>query len=357
MADHQAAVSDLIAGWETATDAEFHAALEAAHLCDGLPVVRPTQAALAAFLAAGATHGEGRVGTVLDQDASAEAVALCAILAGCMQAHIPVLHACVRALADPALNARGVLTTTGSAAFAVIINGPLRRTLGFNAGGNCLGPGVRSNATVGRALSLITRFIGGAIPGVTDMSTMGQPGKYTFCFAENEEQSPWEPLHVERGFAAGTSTVTLIGVSGTVEVVDVHAGSAAEILGVMAETMAAPSALWLGDEGMVGGGQPLLLISPEWGQLFMAENLHKHDIKRRLYERATCTLDRLPSRYVQELVRGRRARLEPLRTPLRVALKAEDILIVVAGGVGVKQTFVPNWNGSSRAVTVVVETP
>ena len=82
--------------------------------------------------------------------------------------------------------------------------------------------------------------------------------------------------------------------------------------------------------------------------------MDKHDIKRRLYERATCTLDRLPSSYVQELVRGRRARLEPLRTPLRVALQAEDILVVVAGGVSVKQTFVPNWNGSSRAVTVAI---
>lgn len=234
----------MIAGWQKASDAELYEALVQAHLSDGLPVVRPTHAALEAFLAAGGTRGSERVGSVLDREASAESVALCAILAGCAPEHIPILHACIRALADPALNARGVLTTTGSAALAVIINGPLRRRLGFNAGANCLGPGVRSNATVGRALSLVTRFIGRAIPGVTDMSTMGQPGKYTFCFAENEEE---------------------------------------------------------------------------------------------------------------ELVRRRRARLEPLRASLRVAIDAEDILVVVAGGVGVKQTFVPNWNGSSRAVTIAVE--
>lgn len=318
-------------------------------------MVRPTHAALEAFVAAGATRGSELIGSVLDQQASAESVALCAILAGCVPEHTLILHACVRALSDPALNARGVLTTTGSAALAVIINGPIRHRLGFNAGGNCLGPGVRSNATVGRALSLITRFVGRAIPGVTDMSTMGQPGKYTFCFAENEEQSPWESLHVERGFASSESTVTLIGVAGTVEVVDVHAQSATEMLGVMAETMAAPSALWLGDEGIVGGGQPLVLISPEWARVFKDRNLDKHEIKRRLYERATCTLDRLPASFVQELVRGRRARLEPLRAPLRVATDAQDILVVVAGGVGVKQTFVPNWNGSSRAVTMAVQ--
>jgi hypothetical protein len=338
-----------------ASDAELYDALAQAQLCDGLPVIRPTHAALESFVAAGGTSGAELVGSVLDRQASAEAVALCAILAGCVPGHIPVLHACVRALSDPGLNARGVLTTTGSAALAIIVNGPLRQRLGFNSKGNCLGPGVRSNATVGRALSLITRFIGGAIPGVTDMSTMGQPGKYTFCFAENEEDSPWEPLHLERGFSSNESTVTLIGVAGTVEVVDVHAESATEMLGIMAETMAAPSSLWLGDEGLVGGGQPLVLISPEWARVFEDRKLTKQEVKRRLYERATCTLDRLPASFVQELVRGRRARMEPLRTPLRVAADAQDILVVVAGGIGVKQTYVPNWNGSSRAVTVAVQ--
>ena len=345
----------MIAGWERVSDAELYDALAEAHLSDGLPVVRPTHAALEAFLAAGGTRGSELIGTVLDHEADAESVALCAILAGCLPEHMPVVHACVRALADPALNARGVLTTTGSAALAIIINGPLRRRLDFNAAANCLGPGARSNASVGRALSLITRYIGKAIPGATDMSTMGQPGKYTFCFAENEEESPWEPLHVERGFAASESTVTLIGVSGTVEVVDTYAESPNEMLGVMAETMAAPSAFWLGDDALIGGGQPLVLISPEWGRAFSDAKLSKHEIQRRLYERARCTLDRLPSTFVQEVIRARRARLEPLRAALRVAADADDILVVVAGGVGVKQTFVPNWNGSSRAVTVAIE--
>lgn len=345
----------MIAGWQYATDAELYEDLVKSHLSDGLPIVRPTHAALAEFVAAGGTSSSELVGSVLDRAASAESVALCALLAGCAPEHMPVLHACVRALGQSALNTRGVLTTTGSAALAIIINGPMRRRLGFNAGGNCLGPGVRSNATVGRALSLITRFIGGAIPGETDMSTMGQPGKYTFCFAENEEDSPWAPLHVERGFSAGQSTVTLIGVAGTIEVVNVHAQSTTEMLGVMAETMAAPSALWLGDEALVGGGQPLVLVSPEWGRVFMGAKLTKQDIKRCLYERATCGVDRLPRTFTCELLRARRARLEPLRAPLRVATAPEDILVVVAGGIGVKQTFVPNWNGSSRAVTVVID--
>lgn len=340
--------------WEKASDAALYAALAETHLSDGLPVVLPTRSALERFVAAGGTAASTQIGSVMDQPARADAVALCAMLAGCALEHMPVLHACIRALEDPALNTRGVLTTTGSAALAIIVNGPVRRQLGFNAGANCLGPGVRSNATLGRALSLVTRFIGGAVPGVTDMSTMGQPGKYTFCFAENEEESPWEPLHVERGFEAGASTVTVIGVAGTVEVVDVHAASPGEMLGLMAETMAAPSALLMDDDELVGGGQPLVLVSPEWARAFEEAKLDKADMKFRLYERACCGVERLPASFAQELVRRRRARFEPLRAPLRVAAAPEDILVVVAGGVGVKQTYVPNWNGRSRAVTVRV---
>jgi len=347
-------IAATIAAWQRAADAEFYDALAQAQLSDGLPVIRPTPAALEEFVAAGGTGASHVVGSVLDGAASAEAVALCAILAGCAAEHVPVLHACVRAMADPALNTRGVLTTTGSAALAIIVNGPLRRQLGFNGRANCLGPGVRSNATVGRALSLMTRFIGGAIPGETDMATMGQPGKYTFCFAENEEESPWDPLHVERGFAPTESTVTLIGVSGTVEVVDAHAGSAGEMLALMAEAMATPSALLIDDEPLIGGGQPLVLVSPEWARAFEAAKLSKSDVQAGLYKRASCGVERLPASFAEELMRGRRARLEPLRTPLRPAAAPADILVVVAGGIGLKQTYVPNWNGRSRAVTVAV---
>lgn len=347
-------IADLIARWQGADDAQFYEELAKAQLSDGLPVIRPTPAALEQFVAAGGTPPSHRVGFVLDAAATADAVALCAIVAGCVPEHVPVLHACVRALKDPVLNARGVLTTTGSATFAIIVNGPIRRRLGFNAGANCLGPGVRSNAAVGRALALMTRFIGGAIPGETDMSTMGQPGKYTFCFAENEEESPWEPLYVERGFAAGESTVTLIGVAGTIEVVDAHAASPGEMLGLMAETMAAPSALMMDDEPLIGGGQPLVLVSPEWARTFEEAKLAKAEIKRRLFDRARCGVERLPASFAETLMRHRRARMEPLRTPLMVAAQADDILVVVAGGVGVKQTYVPNWNGRSRAVTAAI---
>jgi len=276
---------------------------EKSDLGDGLPVVQPTPARLNAFLESNGLRGDESWGHVppLDREASASSVALCALLAGCIPEHLGVVRACLRALEDPLLNARGVLTTTGSAALAVIVNGPIRNQLQFNADANCLGPGNCSNASVGRALSLVTRRIGGALSGQADMATMGQPGKYTFCFAENQEVNPWTPLHVERGLAPGQSAVTVIGVSGTVEVADMHAQSADEMIDVLGEAMSSPSAPFLGDEGLVGGGQPLVLLSPEWAATFAAAGLSKAELQRRLHRRAECSLERLSPGFVRAL--------------------------------------------------------
>ena len=141
-------------------------------------------------------------------------------MAGCRPAYLPVLIAAVEAVADQRLNIQGIQATTNSAAPWIIVNGPLAAMLGINAGLNCLGQGHRANATLGRALRLILQNIGGALPGEMDRATHGQPGKYTFCCAENEAANPWTPLHVERGFAAGDSVVTVVGIAGSVEVVD-----------------------------------------------------------------------------------------------------------------------------------------
>src|SRR5690606_27253641 len=131
-----------------------------------------------------------------------------------------VIAAAVEALAAPELNLIGIATTTGSAATLVVVNGPAARTLGMHAGANALGPVNRANATIGRAVRLVLQNVGGARPGEIDMATLGQPAKYTFCLAENEAESPWPALHVERGFAPDESVVTVLGTSGIVEVVD-----------------------------------------------------------------------------------------------------------------------------------------
>ena len=139
-----------------------------------------------------------------------EKVAINAVMAGCLPEYMPVVLAAVEAMCDEGYNLHGSSASTGGSATLLIVNGPIAKELGINSGANLFGPGCRANATIGRALRLILMNVCGAIPGTLDRSTMGHPGKYTYCIAENEADSPWEPYHVEKGFAADTSTVTVL---------------------------------------------------------------------------------------------------------------------------------------------------
>jgi hypothetical protein len=273
----------------------------------------------------------------LRQPLTVRSLAICAALAGCEPDYLPVIAAAVSALTDPELNAYGFTTTTGSAAPLVLVNGPVVERVGFNSGANCLGPGNRANATVGRCVSLVLRLVGGARSGFADMATLGQPAKYTCCFAENEAGSPWEAFHVEHGLGADQSAVTVTAMSGIVETFEASTGVLADMVDSIAIVLAgsAPMMELTGpDSGLVGGGQPLVVITPEWAVEFDRQGCSKASLREALFERA---------------VRERRGDVD-----LRIALNADDILIVVAGGVGVKQAVIPNWNGGSRAVTVPV---
>jgi hypothetical protein len=342
--------------WDDLDDEEALEALVAAGLSDGLPVVRPTPRRIDAALRANGYDPELVLGGVPPRDGalSMAALAAYAVLAGCRPEHLPVVVAAVRALRRPELNALGVLTTTGSAAFMIVVNGPVRSRGAFNGGSNCMGPGSRGNACVGRALSLIVRNVGGARPADGDMSTMGQPGKYTFCFAENEEESPWPPLHVERGFARDASTVTLFAVAGTVEVVDTHSVAAPDRLQTLADVLSAPVGVFAAAEPLLGSGYPIVVLPPESARALSLSGLTKSGVKSELYARSRVALERLPEPLRLEIRAERRARLAPVGTPLRVAARAQDITVIVAGGVGMKQTFVPGWNGGSLPATVEI---
>ncbi|MFH1485273.1 MAG: hypothetical protein ABIH46_04310, partial [Chloroflexota bacterium] len=183
---------------------------------EGLPIVCPTEERILAMLQYTDRAAQDVIAEIapLYNAASIEKIAVNAIMAGCLPEYFPVVVAGVEAMAVKEFNLYGIQGTTNPACPAAIVNGPIARELEINAGSNLLGQGRRSNATIGRALRFVMMNIGGGTPGVVDKATHGQPGKYTFCFAANEEDSPWEPLHVERGFAAETSTVTMVGVTG-----------------------------------------------------------------------------------------------------------------------------------------------
>jgi hypothetical protein len=155
------------------------------------------------------------LGTMPPSNAAAtiEKIAINAVLAGCKPEQLPVLIAAVRAVLDPTWKLDAVQPTTMPLGPMIMVNGPIRGHADINGGTASLGPGWRGNATIGRALRLLLINLGGVRPGDIDRATQGFPGKYSFCFAENEEESPWDPLHVTRGFGAGESVVTVVAVS------------------------------------------------------------------------------------------------------------------------------------------------
>src|SRR5689334_8532457 len=179
---------------------------------DGLPVVPPTPEKIADIVAAlggNPSHLECRVPPRLGVF-TREVLAINMVMAGCTPAYAPVVQAALLALTDKPFNLNGVQATAHVAAPLLVVNGPIATKIGMDAGCNAFGSGNRANATIGRAIRLVLLNVGGGWPGELDKSTLGHPGKYTYCVAENESDSPWAPYHVEHGFAADDSTVFVI---------------------------------------------------------------------------------------------------------------------------------------------------
>jgi hypothetical protein len=178
---------------------------------DGLPLIPPTEEAVAEMLTGTGLPPDHVVAKLIPRmgKATVERIAINAVMAGALPTYMPVLIAAVQALADPSSNFTAWEVSTGSWAPFWVINGPVRHDLHINSGSGALSPGDIANAAIGRAMGLIVKNIGGARKGVEDMGTFGNPGKYSMVLAENEEENPWEPLHVNEGFGPTESTVTV----------------------------------------------------------------------------------------------------------------------------------------------------
>ncbi len=315
---------------------------------DGLPIVPPTAARVERMLARvrrGRHEVIARVAPAYGA-ATVERIAVNAVMAGCDPEVLPVLIAATGAVADPAFNLQAIQATTNPVAVWLVINGPLSARLGVSAGFNCIGQGDWANATLGRAMRLILQNIGGALPGEMDRATHGQPGKFTFCCAENEIGHPWQPLHVERGFAAGDSTVTVVGAEGTMNM-NTHAKAADELARVIAETMIHPPS-----NEYVHGGEPWLILGSEHAEIFHREGWDKARVKRELWQRSKMAVKQLS---LKEIDRARASRTPELGeltpdTMLPISPRPEDIQLIIAGGPGTHSVYVPCF-GNSRAVT------
>jgi len=319
---------------------------------DGLPLVPPTVERVAAMLRHTRRAPESVVAAIAPAygAATVEVIAINAVMAGCEPQYLPVLIAAVEALSDPKFNLQGIQATTNPVAPWIIVNGPIARELGVNSGLNCLGQGTWANATIGRAVRLVLQNIGGALPGEMDRATQGQPGKYTFCCAENEEANPWEPLHVERGHARERSTVTVVGAAGTLNM-NTHAKDADDLLRVLADTLAHPTS-----NDYYFGGEPWVILSPEHAEVLKLAGLTKADVKRRLWEASRMAASRLAAKDYARVQHTRGAELGAMNaaTLVPAAPTADGIGIIVAGGPGTHSVYVPTF-GQTRAVTKPVD--
>ena len=232
---------------------------------DGLPVVPPTDERILRMLQ-GTTRAPGDlVGAIPPNlaECTVEKIAINAVMAGCKPEYMPVLLAAVEAALEPVFTLHGLLATTYFSSPIIIVNGPIARRIGMNSGLNALGQGNRANATIGRALQLIVRNVGGGRPGEADRATLGGPGKYTFCFAEDESDPGWEPLSVSRGFAPGASTVTLFQGEGVQGFVDQKSRSPEDLARSLAMGLNA-----IGHPKMVLTQRAILVLSPEHYAIF-----------------------------------------------------------------------------------------
>ena len=256
-------------------------------------------------------------------DITPESIAYQCVIAGCRPAELPIVLAAAEAILDPDFNLLGIATTTGTACVALCVHGAIARQLGVNAGTNCLGPGNRANASIGRALQLSIRNVGGARSDVGDMATMGQPGKYTLCFAERND-GPFPTLTARRGLGADASAITVMGVSGTAEVLpgDGEGATPEAILSPIATAMRAAIVMSSMSRKNERGEQVFLL------PLEMAQKIVRHD---------GWDIARV-QRYLFDEGQG-------------VARAPDAIHAIVTGGAGYKMSYLPIWGGGSQTVT------
>jgi hypothetical protein len=317
---------------------------------DGLPLVPPTEARVERMLS-GTRRSPDEVVCVMPPDlveCTVEKVAINAVMAGCLPEYLPVVLASVEAATSDTFNMHGLAATTYFSGPIVIVNGPITRRIGMNSGINALGPGNRANATIGRALNLVVRNVGGSVPGGVDRAALGSPGKLTFCFAEDEEGSPWKPLSVERGHPPGASTVTLFAGHGPHEIVDQLSRSAESLAGSFAGQLksVAHTKLALNYDAIV-------VVSPEHARVFSEAGWSKARLRQEVLDRLT-----VPG---SELVRGAGGIAEGIPAHLAEGevpkFRPDGLWFVHAGGpAGLFSGILGGWARTGSLMTTIAIT-
>jgi hypothetical protein len=317
---------------------------------DGLPIVPPTPERVRACLEhAGLAPGQVvGIEPVRQRSITAEKVAINAVMAGCRPAYMPVVVAAIQALCAPEFNLHGSTASTGGSAPFLVVNGPIRQAIGMNATHNVFANGNHANATIGRTVRLIIVNVLRGIPGQLDRSTLGHPGKFTFCIAEDEEDSPWTPLAQERGVPAGTSAVTVLACASPHQLMNDWTDDPRELCETFAAAIRFNQLIY-----SIWAGNYALVVPKQMRDVIARAGWSKQNIREYVYERA-----RVRRRDWRSVGKGKVAALRDedreypaLRTP-------DDLLVIAAGGpAGGFAAIVPPWFGhKSLAVTQAIGT-
>jgi hypothetical protein len=308
---------------------------------DGLPIVPPTRERVKEMLR-GTDLPPGQVIGIVESlkgQATVEKICVNAVMAGCRPEYLPIVIAAVEAITEGSFNLLGVQTTDESVAPLLIVNGPIASELSINGSFGLLGPGRQANAAIGRTIRLIMNNIGGGWPGLISQAATGHPGRYTLCFAENEEKSPWEPLHVELGYGREANTLTVMRAESIVNVT----GGPAELASVMGSLASAFS--------VRHGGKICVILSPYVARELAAKGWTKKDVKRYLYENGRIPVSQFKKSWgmitsgMPDWAKG----LEK-NGAVPVVKSSEDITVLIAGGdLSIPQhVYFPTWGGSTR---------
>jgi hypothetical protein len=320
---------------------------------DGLPMVPPTPERVEEMLGAVSLAADELLGSMPPRwrPAYVHHVAVNAVMAGCRPEYFPLVIAAIRAVLDTRFNLYGVQGTTNPAGVMLVVNGPARLDLDINRGHNLFGQGWRANATIGRAVRLCLITIGGGLPGLGDMSTLGNPNKYGSCIAENEEASPWEPFHVERGFRADQTVVTAAGVTAPMNVAILSQDPEAILDGIADALMAGGSNL------MLFTAQPLVVIGPVHATHLHRNGYDKASIRQYLWEHGTVEISNLhhTDRKAAREWKAKSYFTEGEKEYLRPTVTPDDIGIVVAGGLSGPHSAVLQPFNITELVSVAVE--
>jgi len=307
---------------------------------DGLPIVAPTTGRVEEMLDYAPLSRDSIIGELepLKGQATVEKLAINAVMAGCRPDYFPILIAAVEAISEPEFNLRGVQTTDENVTPLILVNGPIARQIGMNDGFGCLGPGWRPNATIGRALRLIMQNIGGGWPSVVAFAGLGQPGRYTLCFSENELQSPWQPFHVDASFSSNQNVVTVLRAESVINVT----GGLEEVASVMGSAASAFS--WL------HGGIVTVVISPATAVALERDGITKEEARQWLHANGRISSDELKTLWIFKNV-GKakewpawalsaieKGNVPPVKNPDKIAL------VVAGGDIPIaQQAYFPTW--------------